>query len=157
MVPKVPDNFSVMMQFLDKQTEKALEFLNSGGVARTSKQICRRIADLKPQERVDKFLQDRRTEVPLEPRHDCVASEKDPHAVKRIMCNPYTSSVLTHSIPKDGEQAPWHDLAAQSKPDDKSPTTWVGRVIADTLGGAQIYEPLIDGTYLCNATQRFTN
>ena len=101
-----------------------------------------------PQERAEKLLQDRRTVVPLEPRHNCVASEANTHVVKCIPRNPYTSAVLTHSLPTDGDQVLWHDLAAQSQPDDKLLTTWVGRVIASTLGGAQINDPLIDGTYL---------
>ena len=42
----------------------------------------------------------------------------------------------------------WHELAAHSRPDDKSPATWVGGVITGTLGRAQVNEPMIDGTYL---------
>ena len=129
-------------------TNRQREPLSSSiATTKTAKGICEEVARIKPHEQVQKLLQDRRTEVPLEPKHNCVKTEKDVHENKRIVCDVYASAVLIHSVPKETSQAPWHQLAAQCQPGDKTPVRWVGNTIEHTLGKTQVNEPMIDGTY----------
>ena len=135
------------MDAIEAKAQRALDFIGT-----TNKVVSNAAKDIRAKVNENivsrKIMQDKRTKVPLDSKHDCVTSEEEMHKHKRIICNAYTSATLIHTTPNETDDAPWHDEVVKLHPSTAAPINMITELIVEVLGRAQVNEPLIDGTYL---------
>ena len=99
------DHYPERMDAIEAKAQRALAFIGT-----TNKVVSNAAKDIHEKVNVNissrKMLQDKRTEVPLDPKHNCVVSEKEMLKHKRILCNAYTSATLIHTTPNETGDAP---------------------------------------------------